>query len=74
MSGIRDGVSGPDPRDEEQEGVNHMIGHDKPHAHEHHDDHTDRREHHGHTHGAVDPSILTTERGIWAVKRGGPHS
>ncbi len=23
---------------------------------------------HGHTHGAVDPSIITTERGIWAVK------
>ncbi|MGB9979537.1 cation diffusion facilitator family transporter [Methanobacterium sp.] len=22
----------------------------------------------GHTHGAVDPSIITTERGIWAVK------
>jgi len=24
--------------------------------------------HHGHTHGAVDPILLTTERGIWAVK------
>ncbi|GAB4563375.1 MAG: cation diffusion facilitator family transporter [Anaerolineae bacterium] len=24
--------------------------------------------HHGHTHGVVDPSILTTERGIWAIK------
>lgn len=23
---------------------------------------------HGHTHGIVDPSILTTERGIWAIK------
>src|SRR5918994_6684314 len=23
---------------------------------------------HGHTHGAVDPSIATSERGIWAVK------
>src|SRR5215212_9754703 len=33
-------------------------------AHEHgdHDDHG------GHTHGAVDPSIATSERGIWAVK------
>jgi len=28
-----------------------------------HDDHA-----HGHTHGVVDPSITTTERGIWAVK------
>ena len=24
--------------------------------------------HHGHTHGPVDPSILTTQRGIWAIK------
>lgn len=23
---------------------------------------------HGHTHGLVDPSIITTERGIWAIK------
>src|SRR5215210_7195586 len=23
---------------------------------------------HGHTHGAVDPSVATSERGIWAVK------
>ena len=23
---------------------------------------------HGHTHGAIDPSIITTERGIWAIK------
>ena len=30
------------------------------HQHEHGD--------HGHTHGAVDPSIATSERGIWAVK------
>src|SRR5215218_2956775 len=29
----------------------------------HHD-----QEDHGHTHGAVDPSIATSERGIWAVK------
>ena len=25
-------------------------------------------EEHGHTHGAVDPSIATSERGMWAVK------
>jgi Co/Zn/Cd efflux system component len=24
--------------------------------------------HHGHTHGTVDPSIATSEKGIWAVK------
>jgi cation diffusion facilitator family transporter len=27
-----------------------------------------QRHDHGHTHGAIDPSIATTERGIWAVK------
>src|SRR5215207_6093819 len=37
-----------------------------PHDHgeEHHHDQGGR----GHTHGAVDPSIATSERGIWAVK------
>ncbi|MCA1737515.1 MAG: cation transporter, partial [Actinobacteria bacterium] len=25
-------------------------------------------EHHGHSHGAVDPSVSSSERGIWAVK------
>ena len=35
------------------------------HWHDHaHGDHED----HGHAHGAVDPSIATSERGIWAVK------
>src|SRR3990172_11468763 len=46
----------------------------------HHDDHRDDRAHHHydrapggdgghrHTHGAVDPSIATTSRGIWALK------
>jgi len=29
--------------------------------------HDDRHDH-GHTHGVIDPSIATTERGIWAVK------
>jgi cation diffusion facilitator family transporter len=36
-------------------------------------DHSEERRHdqhqgHGHAHGAVDPSIATSERGIWAVK------
>ncbi len=34
------------------------MAHDQEHEH---DDHS-------HTHGAVDPSIATSERGIWAVK------
>src|SRR5262249_42683627 len=29
---------------------------------------SDRGPRHAHTHGAVDPSLLTTERGIWAIK------
>ena len=32
-------------------------------------DHAHGRHHdHGHTHGVVDPTIATTERGIWAIK------
>jgi cation diffusion facilitator family transporter len=34
------------------------------HLHDHHHEHGE----HGHTHGTVDPSIATSERGIWAVK------
>lgn len=34
---------------------------------EHRHDHPDHGEH-GHAHGVVDPSIATSERGIWAVK------
>jgi len=33
----------------------------------HRDFHKNNRSH-GHTHGAIDPAILTTQRGIWAVK------
>jgi len=33
------------------------------HHHGHHHDHS-----HSHTHGAIDPSIATSERGLWAVK------
>jgi cation diffusion facilitator family transporter len=34
----------------------------------HHHEHSHGKDPHVHTHGAVDPSILTTQRGIWAVK------
>ncbi len=38
-------------------------------THDHSDEHDHSGEHdHGHTHGVVDPTILTTDRGIWAVK------
>jgi len=41
------------------------MAHDRSEEHNHdHHAHGD----HGHTHGAVDPSIATSERGIWAVK------
>ena len=36
-------------------------GHDHAHGHDHQNQHR-------HTHGVVDPTIATTERGIWAVK------
>jgi cation diffusion facilitator family transporter len=52
--------------------------HDRhPHTHgamapdAHHEDHHhthNHHEHHPHTHGAIAPEILTSERGIWAVK------
>jgi cation diffusion facilitator family transporter len=47
------------------------------HNHSHHDDTSDSHAHarghddhqgHGHTHGVIDPSITTSERGIWAIK------
>ena len=42
-------------------------GHGHEHAgHGHNHDHGDAA--HRHTHGVVDPSIATTERGIWAIK------
>ena len=40
------------------------------HGHDHGHDHDHARGHgrHVHTHGVVDPSITTSERGIWAIK------
>jgi cation diffusion facilitator family transporter len=36
---------------------------------DHHHAHRDPQEHeHGHVHGVVDPSIATSERGLWAIK------
>jgi cation diffusion facilitator family transporter len=48
--------------------------HLKSHAHKHdrhpHDHSHDKGAHsaHGHTHGVIDPTIATSERGIWAIK------
>src|SRR5947207_12336064 len=54
----------------------------EPNVHEHSEEHADDRHGrgghghshdgpggHGHTHGVVDPSIATSERGLWALKR-----
>src|SRR5215204_5287748 len=38
------------------------TGHEHPHPHSH------EAGEHGHLHGAIDPSILTTQRGMWALK------
>src|SRR5215217_7863863 len=35
------------------------------HRHDHDNDHGDG---HGHTHGIIEPSIATSERGLWAIK------
>src|SRR4249920_2784012 len=40
-----------------------MNGHRDPHDHPH-----DNSAGHGHTHGIVDPSITTNDRGLWAIK------
>ena len=44
---------------------------DTPHEKHHHDHHYGAHHEHGeqgHTHGVINPSIATTERGIWAIK------
>lgn len=38
------------------------------HAHEEHGHSHDGNGSHGHTHGSVDPSLATSEKGLWAVK------
>ena len=37
------------------------------HSLSHHGQH-DHADHHGHTHGVIDPTIASTSRGIWAIK------
>lgn len=48
---------------------NHTHSHDGPgHSHGSHHHHHGHGDDHGHTHGVIDPTIATTERGIWAIK------
>src|SRR6266704_2312512 len=42
-----------------------MNDHRPDHPHDHGHDHSPG---HGHTHGIVDPSITTSDRGLWAIK------
>ena len=43
--------------------------HDHPHHHGHGHSHRHGHDHgHSHTHGVVDPTITTSERGMWAIK------
>jgi cation diffusion facilitator family transporter len=44
-----------------------FSGHDHGHARDGHG-HDHGAGSHGHTHGVIDPTIATTERGIWAIK------
>jgi len=45
------------------------AGHGHSHSGHSHGGHSyEGAEGHGHTHGLIDPSITTTERGIWAIK------
>jgi cation diffusion facilitator family transporter len=53
----------------------HESEHDHDHGHDHDHQHAQAIGHsadqpleHGHTHGTVDPTLATTERGIWAIK------
>jgi cation diffusion facilitator family transporter len=43
----------------------HALAHGHGHGHGHAHGHDGG---HGHTHGVIDPTIATTERGIWAIK------
>src|SRR3569832_793532 len=44
----------------------HRHSHSNHYSEHHKDDHDHGAQ--GHTHGSVDPSIVTTDKGIWAIK------
>jgi cation diffusion facilitator family transporter len=48
-------------------GIGHAGHHGEEHHH-HHDHSHGHRHGHAHTHGVIDPTLATTERGIWAIK------
>src|SRR5713226_2848408 len=48
-------------------GQNQHIGQHTGHGHEHSHSHGGAAAH-GHTHGVIDPSLSSSERGVWAIK------
>lgn len=49
-------------------GAGHSHDDDAPHGHGARGDHGSPGKGHGHTHGYVDPSITSSDRGLWATK------
>jgi Co/Zn/Cd efflux system component len=51
-------------------GIKHWFGFDEPDHNYHHGDggHFHGPGEHSHTHGVIDPSLSSSERGIWAIK------
>lgn len=45
-----------------------MFGHGDSHRDNRPHEHSHQHHAHSHTHGVVDPSLFTTQRGIWAIK------
>ena len=45
-----------------------MFGYKNYHKRERSYEQNHRHKAHAHTHGAIDPSVFTTQRGIWAIK------
>src|SRR6266498_4789859 len=67
MSGHDDSHRDHSHEDEHSHGAGHSHGsHEHGEKQQHGHDHSGGA--HGHTHGPIDPTILTTRRGIWAVK------
>src|SRR5262249_58895566 len=62
VAGRRRGLMNEHRHEDEHARHGHAHGHDHPHEHTH--DHGPS----GHTHGALDPSIVSTARGLWTLK------
>jgi hypothetical protein len=54
--------------DHEHDGQDHDEKSHSQGGHSHGHGHSHGSDGHGHTHGVIDPTIATTDRGIWAIK------